>query len=176
VKHKKAILILVLVACAALLAVFALNQGTPVNTTAVRADNPLFEVLDEAGGKKLSSADLKGKVVFLNFWASWCDPCKEEMPSMDALYKTLRTNGNFAMVTVLYRDSLTNASDYMKSKGFAFPVYTDPAEASSRNFGVTGVPETYLIDKKGVVRKRVIGAADWGSAEEKALINLLLSE
>lgn len=119
---------------------------------------------------------LKGKVVLVNFWASWCPPCKEEMPSIEALHRDMLTNQNFSMITILYKDEAKIAFDLMKSNGYTFPVFLDNMGSSARNFGVTGVPETYLIDKKGTLRKRVIGPADWNSAEAKAYINSLLSE
>lgn len=80
------------------------------------------------------------------------------------------------MITILYKDSPENASAYMKAQGYSFPVYTDPDQKSASAFGVTGVPETYVIDKKGVLRQRVIGPADWSSPEAKALISALLKE
>jgi peroxiredoxin len=80
------------------------------------------------------------------------------------------------MITILYRDSPENASTYMKAHGSSFPLYTDPDQRSASAFGVTGVPETYIIDKKGVLRRRVIGPADWTSPEEKALIASILKE
>lgn len=124
----------------------------------------------------MTPSDLKGKVVFVNFWASWCQPCKEEMPSIEALYRELLSDNNFVMVTILYRDSPSDALGYMKAMGFSFPVFTEKENTVSRDFGVTGVPETYLVDKKGVLRHRVIGGADWNSPDAKAVIQGLLKE
>lgn len=175
-KNKKIILAAVLVFGIALLFIFLGNQTPSQKTVHVENSSPVFEVIDALTGKKISSSDLKGKVVFFNVWATWCPPCQEELPAIDALYKSLKSNADFVMVTVLYRDNPSNAIEYLKSKGFSIPVYTDPDEKSAASFGVTGVPETYIIDKKGNVRKRVIGAADWNSAEEKNLISTLLNE
>jgi peroxiredoxin len=97
------------------------------------------------------------------------------MPSVEALYKEMQSNKDFIMVTALYKDTPSNGIEYMKSKGYTFPVYSDPDDVSAKNFGVTGVPETYIIDKKGVLRRRVIGGADWSSLEEKSLIKSLLN-
>ena len=143
---------------------------------AVNRPAPDFQVFDALSGQKLSSSDLKNKVLFLNFWASWCEPCKEEMPSIEMLNTELASQKDFLMVTILYKDSPSNALGYMKAKGYTFPVYTDTDESSSKNYGVTGVPETYIVDKKGVLRRRVIGGADWNSPEEKFLIDSLLKE
>ncbi|MBI5074107.1 MAG: TlpA family protein disulfide reductase [Nitrospirae bacterium] len=137
---------------------------------------PKLDVVDVRSGQTVDISQLKGKVIFVNFWATWCPPCREEMPSIEALHRDLQKNGAFLMVTILYKDDAKTALDYMGANGYTFPLFTDHGGASAKRYGVTGVPETYLIDKKGALRKRVIGPADWNSAEAKALINSLLSE
>lgn len=135
-----------------------------------------LDVRDVRTGKAIDTTQLKGKVVFVNFWATWCPPCKEEMPSIEALHRELRKNETFLMVTILYKDEGKAAVDYMQANGYTFPLFTDNDGISAKRYGVTGVPETYLIDKKGALRKRVIGPADWNSSEAKAYIYSLLSE
>jgi len=137
---------------------------------------PKLDVRDVSSGHALDISQLKGKVVFVNFWASWCMPCKEEMPSIEALYRELQKNDGFLMVTILYKDDPKTGSEYMRSNGYTFPLFADNDGISAKRYGVTGVPETYLIDKKGTLRKRIIGPADWNSSEAKAFINSLLSE
>ncbi len=80
------------------------------------------------------------------------------------------------MANILYRDSPENAASYMKTMGYSFSVNLDPDDKAAASFGVTGVPETYIIDKNGVLRRKVIGSADWSSSEERQLINSLLKE
>lgn len=137
--------------------------------------SPVFEVSD-LSGKRITSADLLGNVVFVNFWASWCQPCKDEMASIESTFRSAGRNPNFKMVTVLYKDSPQNAVEYMKSQGYTFPVYIDQQGKSASAFGVTGVPETYIIDKRGMLKNRVIGPADWSGPEETLLIKTLLNE
>lgn len=137
---------------------------------------PKLDVIDVRSGQTIDVSQLKGKVIFVNFWATWCPPCREEMPSIEALYRSLEKNGSFLMVTILYKDDPKTSLDYMGANGYTFPLFTDRDGASAKHYGVTGVPETYLIDKKGALRKRVIGPADWNSAETRAFINSLLSE
>lgn len=137
---------------------------------------PMLDVRDVTTGQAMDMSQLKGKVVFVNFWASWCPPCKEEMPSIEALHRDLLKNSAFLMVTVLYKDDVKTAADYLRANNYTFPLFTDNDGISANRYGVTGVPETYLIDKKGALRKRVIGPADWNSSEAKAFINSLLSE
>ncbi len=96
------------------------------------------------------------------------------MPLVNALAKDGSSLSDFVMVTVLYRDSTKNAVSLMKKMGYELPVTIDPGEKAATSFGVTGVPETYIIDRNGVLRRKVIGAADWSSAEERQIINSLL--
>ncbi|MEJ2696791.1 MAG: TlpA disulfide reductase family protein [Candidatus Sulfobium sp.] len=172
-KGKQIILLVLLVAGVAAI-VLSLRQGRTKKPSVVGLYAPDFHVTDFRTGKTIRSADFKGKVVFVNFWASWCSPCKEEMPSVDALYDEMRNNKDFVMITILYRDTPVNAVSYMKSKGYDFPVYSDPRGTSAGNFGVTGVPETYVIDKNGVLQKKMIGPDDWTSPEERQFISSLL--
>ena len=137
---------------------------------------PLLGIKDELTGHNVTLSDLENKVVFVNFWASWCPPCKEEMPSVESLFKNMRGNGNFQMITILYKDPYQNGTAYMNQNGYTFPVYSDNTGTAARKFGVTGVPETYVIDKKGTLRKRVIGPAEWNSPDVKDFLNALLNE
>lgn len=168
-KHKIIILAVLLLAGAA----FLFFDSTRSNMGKEPGGAPGFEVRDPANGKELSSSLLKNKIIFVNFWASWCGPCKEEMPSIEALYREMMGKEDFVMITILYKDSPENAIGYMKSKGYTFPVYVDPNGNSARNYGVTGVPETYIVDKKGVLVRRVIGGADWNSPDEKSQIKAM---
>ncbi len=168
-KYKTIILAALLLAGAAIL--FFNIPGS--NNSGKEPRSPGFEVEDAANGKRLSSSDLKSKVIFVNFWASWCQPCKEEMPSIEALYREMSLNSDFIMVTILYKDSPENAFRYMKSMGYTFPVYVDPGGSAARNYGVTGVPETYITNKKGLLAVRVIGPADWNAPDEKSRIKTL---
>lgn len=172
-KGKKIILLLLFLSGIAALAL-SLRHGGARKPAIVGLYAPHFRVTDFRTGKTLTSDDFKGKVVFLNFWASWCDPCKREMPSVDALYRKMESNKDFVMITVLYRDTPANAVAYMKAKGYGFPVYLDPNDVSSSSFGVTGVPETYVIDRSGILKKKMIGPDDWTSPEDGKLFSALL--
>ena len=167
----KTLVLAVLLLCGAALFFFVTRRDTVVK----KEDRaPSFEVKDAVTGQIVSTADLNDKVIFVNFWASWCQPCKEEMPSIEALYREMAAHKDFVMLTVLYKDSPDNAFAYMKSMGYNFPVFVDPDGNVARDFGVTGVPETYIIDKKGVLVKRVIGGLDWNAPDEKNMIKTLL--
>lgn len=172
--NKKLIILSILIAASLLL--FTLFKGSPKHDIAVGLQAPDLDVMNEITGGTLTSSDLKNKVVLVNFWASWCPPCKEEMPSIESLFKDMAGNDKFQMITILYKDPYQDGTGYMKQNGYTFPVYSDKNGVTAGNFGVTGVPETYIIDKNGILKKRVIGPAEWNSPEAKNFINSLLNE
>lgn len=137
---------------------------------------PDFTLTDNTGKTwKLSS--LKGSVVVINFWASWCPPCKEEMPFLHNLYKQTGDVSNFVIAPILYNDDMQKAMAYLNSEGFGdLPVLYDPTSSTAQDFGITGVPETYIIDKKGILRKKVIGGFRFDSPDAIQLYNSLLTE
>jgi peroxiredoxin len=139
----------------------------------VGSKSPNFELLD-INNNKIKLDDLKGSVVFINFWATWCQSCIEEIPSMDRLFKSFSTNSEFKPITILYRDSLNNALNFLKTNNYSLPIYLNPDESAARSFGITGVPETYIIDKRGILVRKVIGPADWDSPNEINMIAELL--
>lgn len=122
-------------------------------------------VLKDLSGNKLRLSDLKGKVVFLNFFAHWCPPCRSEMPSMQALYGKLKGK-NFEMVAVAVESSPKNdAESLVRSGGYTFRVLLDSNGAVAEKYGVRGIPATFVIDKKGRVVFEEVGSRDWSRGE-----------
>jgi cytochrome c biogenesis protein CcmG, thiol:disulfide interchange protein DsbE len=116
-------------------------------------------------GTTLRLSSLKGKVVLLNFWATWCPPCREEIPSMIKLNK-LMAGKPFQMVAISINEGgKPEVESYFQSSGLSLPAYTDPDNRAARAYGVTGVPESYIIDKNGIIVKKVIGPLSWDSPE-----------
>lgn len=136
---------------------------------------PDFKVKD-INGKPISLSSLKGDVVLVNFWATWCGSCKEEKPYMHRLYNLMENNHRFHMVTILFRDDLDSARLYMSRNSCPVPVYSDPGAKAYRKYGLTGVPESFIIDKQGVLREKVIGPLKWDSPEVVAYFEKLLAE
>lgn len=117
--------------------------------------------LPDLNGTNHTLSNYKGKVVFLNIWATWCKPCKDEMPSMEKLYQKFK-NRDFVMLAVsVDKDGKKAVEPFMKEYGLTFPALLDPAGVTSKLYKTTGVPETFIIDKKGVVIHKVIGPRDW---------------
>ncbi len=136
---------------------------------------PNFNILD-MNKNKISLSDMKGSVVFVNFWATWCGSCVEELPSVERLSGVFSGNPQFKMVTILYKDDAQRASGFMKENGLTFPVYLNSDESAAKIFAITGVPETYIIDKKGILRDKVIGPAEWDSPQAISAFRDLIKE
>jgi peroxiredoxin len=110
-------------------------------------------------------SDHRGKVVFLNIWATWCPPCREEMPSMQALYQRLKGR-EFEMLAVsIDRSGEEVVRPFVLKYGLTFPVLLDPDNKTYILYGLTGVPETFIIDRNGVINFKMIGAQDWMKKE-----------
>lgn len=116
-------------------------------------------------GQEVSLSSLKGKVVLLNFWATWCPPCREEVPSMVKLNGAM-DNKPFQMLAVSIDEGGKQAVEaYFRESGNTLPALLDPGRAVGKTYGITGVPETFIIDMKGVILKKVIGPMDWSDPE-----------
>jgi cytochrome c biogenesis protein CcmG, thiol:disulfide interchange protein DsbE len=128
-------------------------------------------ILEDLEGRTFRLADLRGQVVFLHFWATWCPPCREEMPSMEALHREMRLAGEpFQILAVLSNDDPGQAARFAEKLGLTFPILKDPETKVARIYGVTGVPETFIIDSNGILRERFIGARPWESPEAKQIL------
>lgn len=172
----KAFLILFIIA-AGVAIVLLTHRGDQPKHPLVAVDFPAPLIsLKDLDGKDWRLKDNRGNVVILNFWATWCDTCKEEMPSLQHLYDYRKGEPNFRMVTILYNDDPDKAIEYQKKNNFTLPVYVDPDGAAAAAYGLTGVPETYIVDKKGVLRKKLIGPADFGNPDAIIDITKLLME
>ena len=121
-------------------------------------------VLEDVSGKSWQLSSLKGKVVFVNFWATWCKPCRDEMPSMVALDKAM-AGKPFQMLSIVFNDDLKLADSFAKRLGASFPVLANPSPELTEAYMITGVPETFLIDPDGILRHKLIGPYDWNSPE-----------
>ena len=144
---------------AALIAFLTVSVGRPagpVDTPIVGRAAPAFD-LETLDGGRLSLAQLRGSAVVLNFWASWCIPCREEAPLLTAADATYGPRG-VRVLGVVYQDSAENARDFMRRYGQTYPGLLDPSGRTAIDYGVFGIPETFFIDASGVVRSRQVGA------------------
>ena len=146
-------------------------QSAPV----VKENGPAAEInVVSLKGAPLKLSELKGKVVLLNFWATWCPPCREEIPSMMKLNSAM-AGKPFQMVAISIDEGGVPAIEaFFKESGFMLPAYTDPDGKAAKTYGITGVPETFVIDKNGVILKKVIGPLAWDSPDTIAFLNGLM--
>ena len=160
-----------------LLALSACNKPESTKISAIAKENspaPEISVKAIADGSTLKLSALKGKVVLLNFWATWCPPCRDEIPSMMKLDKAM-TGKPFQMVAVSMDEGGKPAIDtFFKERGFMLPTYLDSNGMAARSYGVTGVPESFIVDKSGVIVKKIIGGLDWGSPEVASFLEGLM--
>ncbi|MEW6214618.1 MAG: TlpA disulfide reductase family protein [Nitrospirota bacterium] len=157
------------------IAFFIVRQRYSPETSTPRLIAPDIELTD-IRENKLRLSELKGSVVFINFWASWCQSCIDEVPSIEGLFRRLSGTPKFTLITIIFKDDENKIFRYMKENGYTFPVYLDPDNSAAKGFGITGVPETFIVDKKGILREKVIGPADWNSPQAISLISNLISE
>jgi peroxiredoxin len=139
-----------MLAAAALVVVPGLGGTTPAAVLANGAPAPSFQ-LDSMAGKKLNLSDLRGKVVLLNFWASWCGPCRKEMPILEQMYRQYQSKG-VTLVGVNVEPSSDDAVKWLKSTPVTFPILFDRDSSVSKLYQVQGMPNTVIVDRKGKVR------------------------
>ena len=119
--------------------------------------------------------DYRGKVVFLNFWTTWCPACLVEMPSMEKLYREFK-NKDFIILAVDMQEELEQVIKFKKKFKLSFPILLDTDGVVASFYGVTAIPVTYLIDREGNLYAAAIGARDWAGEDAFRLIKHLLDK
>ena len=151
--------------------------GREVAPVAVGATAPDFRAIDLASGDSVSLRErYRGKVTLLNIWATWCVPCKVEMPAMEALYDSLGPRGLAIAAVSIDEGSPEDVIAFGRSLDLSFDLLQDRSTHVQELYQTTGVPESFLLDRRGVIVKRVIGPQDWASAANRALVERLLDE
>jgi peroxiredoxin len=139
--------------------------------------NPPIEApdfaLDNLEGSTMSLKDFQGKVIFLNFWATWCGPCRYEMPAMEKLWQKFKEE-SFVILAVNVRERKEEVSSFMKANAYTFPVLLDSRGTLANNYGIRAYPTTFLLDPEGRIVGGALGARDWASEDAFKLIKHLL--
>jgi peroxiredoxin len=113
--------------------------------------------LQDLQGHEVRLSDFRGKVVLVNFWATWCKPCKEEMPAMQAVYDELRDQG-FVVLAVNELEDVEKVAEHIRTHRHTFLVVMDHDNRVANQYGVVGLPASFLIDRQGIVREHVFGS------------------
>ncbi|GAC1513865.1 MAG: hypothetical protein NVS1B4_00190 [Gemmatimonadaceae bacterium] len=139
---------------------------------------PDFRAVTVAGSPTMKTlADYKGEAIFLNVWATYCGPCRVEMPSMEQLHREYGPRGlRIVAVSIDDAGAVERVRAFAQEFGLTFEILHDPTGAIQRSYQTIGVPESFIIGRDGVIRKKVIGASDWSSPASRALVTTLLEE
>ena len=138
------------------------------------ADLPAVDFsLKDLSGQEQNLSSYAGKLVFLNFWATWCGPCRAEIPSMEELYLELQ-NQDFVIVAVNSQEADKQVADFVENVGMSFPVLLDTAGRVGAAYSIRAIPTTYIIDPQGYILGRMVGTRDWYTPEIISLVGDLL--
>jgi len=137
---------------------------------------PEFSAGTLAAGASKSLADYKGQVVLLNVWATWCAPCRVEMPSIEHLYQEFGPQGLKVVAVSIDEASPDVVREFVRERGLSFEILLNPSRSIERIYQTTGVPESFVLNREGVIVKKVIGATEWDSAVNRDLIRRLLAQ
>ncbi|MDX1765127.1 MAG: TlpA disulfide reductase family protein [bacterium] len=130
-------------------------------------------VVQQLDGQEVRLSDYRGNVVFLNFWATWCPPCREEMPSMERLHAAMKGRP-FVMLAVSVDSDRDMVERFNKMFPYSFPILWDSTQKASLQYQTTGVPETFIIAPDGTLVYKVIGPDDWSTPENFSALEKLL--
>ena len=163
-------IVLVFLAVASIVILLALNLEKPFFApvsleqlkTGQAAPDFSFPGLD---GKMVRLSDYRGKVVLVNIWATWCPPCVDEMPSMETLYQKFKGKSFEILAVSVDEAGVTAVAPFMKKHKLTFPALIDSKATIRTTYGITGVPESFIIDKNGILIKKIIGPIDWADIE-----------
>jgi thiol-disulfide isomerase/thioredoxin len=145
-----------------------MDLPAPVREAFTKAGLPLLRekrqsrdfTLKTVEGETVTLSRLKGKVVFLNFWATWCGPCRVEMPGMEALHRRYRKEGlEFLALNIM--ENGAQVRDFLNTNGYTFPTLLDSDGRVSNDYGIQAVPSTYILDRDGKIIAFALGARNW---------------
>ena len=138
-------------------------------------DEPIQFQLKDLNGSEVTLSDYKGKIVFLNFWTTWCPTCRIEMPSMEKLHQKFK-HQNFAMVTINLQESASQIKEFFKEYKLTFTALLDSDGEVGIRYKIYSIPTTFILDKEGRIIARAVGPREWDSKESFALFGHLVDQ
>jgi peroxiredoxin len=142
------------------------SSNVEVETTTPKP--PIDLTLKDLTGETVHLRELRGEVVLVNYWASWCSPCRDEMAILEAFYQAHQSEG-FTLISINVGESAEDAAEYIKANGFSFPVWSDPTGNTMIEFGINGLPASILLDEAGRIRKVWFGPLTQEMLDEAVL-------
>lgn len=166
----------IIVAVLAAGAVLGVRLAPAIFPVEVGSKAPSFAATDLANGRTKTLADYKGQVVLLNVWATWCQPCRVEMPSMERLHREFGPRGLKVVAVSIDEGGADVVREFAREHDLTFELLHDPSRSIERIYQTTGVPESFVVNRNGTIVKKVIGAAEWDAAVNSDLVRRLLAQ
>jgi peroxiredoxin len=175
--HKQWIAVIAIIGGLGLGAAALVKFSPDTQGAEVGAPAPDLEAIDLATGDSVSLRErYRGNVTLVNIWATWCVPCRVEMPAMQSVFDSLRSRGFRIAAVSIDEGDATEVRNFAAELGLTFDILHDPSGRVQQIYQTTGVPESFLLDDDGVIVKRVIGAHDWNSPVNRRLVERLLDD
>jgi len=180
----KIVLLIAIPVLAVLLVLFLAERRPGDGGTAVTGDawlepsaRPSIDLsadLKTLDGRSVTLKEFKGKILFLNFWATWCGPCLIEMPSIASLHERFAKQG--LEIVAISDEDLQTVRAHVRRKGYPFTVLVDPEDTLAARLGIQGIPATFILDQEGRLIHQQVGASNWDAAEVRQKIEALLTQ
>jgi peroxiredoxin len=167
-------LVVVIVGILAAALIGGMTLSPALAPVGVESKAPDFTAMQVASGDSIDLASYRGDVVLLNIWATWCIPCEAEMPSIQRLHDELGPEGLRVVAISVDNSAPDDVQQWVADRSLTFEILQDQSGKIERVVQTTGVPETFLIDRDGIIVKKIIGATEWDHPAQKTLIRGLL--
>ena len=179
-KNTRLLLTILSVCIACVLLIVLLRKDRDSTLRATKPIQPGLEVpnfaFPDINGKQISLSDHRGKVVLVNVWATWCPPCRQEMPSMQRLYEKFKGENLEILAVSIDSEGGEAVAPFMRKMHLTFPALLDPEETIIPLYGITGVPESFIIDKDGILVEKIVGPMNWATPEVFSLFKGLIQK
>jgi peroxiredoxin len=174
---KKTSLTIVIIVLTVIGLLFVFGQQGGRKGTLIREGDQAPEFrLSTLEGRSVSLSSFKGKVVIVHFWATWCPPCVDEIPTLDRLFRAMAGRDLEILAVSVDEGGAEAVGGFMQRNRLSLPVLLNPDRSVANLYGTLKFPETYLVDREGIVRRKIIGAADWTRPDAIGLITELLKK
>jgi peroxiredoxin len=155
------VLVILVAAVGLLLLLLVAKEGPRTKKIIQEGDQAPEFRLSALDGKQSGLSDYRGKVVMVHFWATWCPPCVDELPTLERIYRSFDDRDFVLLAVSVDEGGAETVTTFMQRNRLTIPVLLNPGGSVAKSYGTFKFPETYLLDRRGIVRYKVIGAADW---------------